>query len=237
MHLIIDGDIVAFRAASSAYEKRPDGTKFDLPEGIARARTEETMNQLMSQLHATSHSVWISGDNNFRFKLYPEYKANRKDQERPRWLEDCKEHLITGWGAEVTDGFEADDAMAMEATAKPGSILVSIDKDLRQIPGIHFNWVKQERVDIDELQALYNFYWHVLVGDSADNIKGCAGIGPVKATKALAQSDAPQDWFEIVRKHYNNDEAFLLNGQLIWLWRKENDVWRFPYADQDESGE
>jgi DNA polymerase-1 len=219
MHLIIDGDIVAYRAAASAEDKS---------EAIARSRTDETMEQIYAALHGASHSAYISGDNNFRYRIYPEYKANRKDQVRPRWLEDCKEHLVVKWGAEVTDGFEADDAMAIEATETPGSTICSIDKDLRQIPGRHFNWVKQEITDVSESEGIYNFYWHVLVGDSADNIKGCPKIGPVKATKMLSSWEAPQEWFEIVRNAYNDDSLFLLNGQLIWLWRKENDIWRFP---------
>lgn len=228
MRLLIDGDIVAYRAAASAQDKS---------EGIARSRTDETMEQLVTAHQASSVMPYISGDRNFRYTLYPAYKANRT-QERPRWLEDCKEHLVVKWGAEVTDGYEADDAMGMDAASSDEPVtIVSIDKDLKQIPGRHWNWVKQELTEIDELQGLYNFYWHVLVGDSADNIKGCPGIGPVKATKLLAHGDTPEDWFQIVRRLYNNDEAFLLNGQLIWLWRKENDIWRFPYNDNDEEGE
>jgi len=238
MHLIIDGDIVAYRASASAYRKNPDGSKTDLAEGIARSRVDETMETLMQQLHARSHSVYLSGDKNFRHFLYPEYKANRTAP-KPKWLEDCKEHLVTQWGGDVVNGYEADDAMCMEATERGAGncIITSIDKDLRQIEGTHFDWVKQERVDISELDAAYNFYYHVLVGDAADNIKGCPKIGPVKATNALKAGSGPEDWFEIVRRLYNNDKAYLLNGQLIWLWRTEGDIWRFPFGDQDEEGE
>ena len=223
MRLLIDGDIVAYRAAASAQDKS---------EGIARSRTDETMEQLVNAHHATSVMPYISGDRNFRYVIYPAYKANRT-QERPRWLEDCKEHLVVKWGAEVTDGYEADDALAMDATASEEPVMIcSIDKDLKQIPGSHWNWVKQELTVIEPNEGLYNFYWHCLVGDSADNIKGCTKVGPVKATAKLRMGSTPEEWFEITRRAYNNDEAFLLNGQLIWLWRHEGDIWKFPaYSD------
>jgi DNA polymerase-1 len=218
MKLLIDGDIVAYRAAASAEDKS---------EAIARSRTDETMEQLVQAHHASSIMAYLSGDGNFRYRLYPEYKANRT-QERPRWLEDCKEHLIVKWGADVTCGYEADDALAIDATAQQDVIICSIDKDLKQIPGTHWNWVKQERTDITPHEGMYNFYWHVLVGDSADNIKGCLGIGPVKATKLLSHGDTEEDYFEIVQRQYNNDAMFQLNAQLIWLLRHETDIWRLP---------
>ena len=127
----------------------------------------------------------------------------------------------------------------MEATERGAGncIITSIDKDLRQIEGSHLDWVKQERIDISAMDAAYNFYYHVLVGDAADNIKGCPKIAPVKATNALKAGSGPEDWFEIVRRLYNNDKAYLLNGQLIWLWRHEGDIWRFPFGNTDEEGE
>lgn len=224
--LLIDADIVAYRAAASAEDKNAS---------IAKSRADETVEQLIETHQAKSIEAFISGDNNFRHRIYPEYKANRKDMVRPKWLEDCKEHLVVKWGAEVTDGYEADDALAMSATSSEEStVICSIDKDLKQIAGTHWNWVKQELTTIDESEGMYNFYWHVLVGDSADNIKGCPKIGPVKATSRLKTGNNPEEWFEITRRVYSNDEAFLLNGQLIWLWRKEGDIWRLPNYNDEE---
>ncbi len=62
---------------------------------------------------ATEFTIWLSdrAENNFRYKIYPEYKANRKDLPRPRHLEALKEYLITKWSARIALGMEADDAL------------------------------------------------------------------------------------------------------------------------------
>jgi 5'-3' exonuclease len=221
-HLLIDGDIVAFRAAASCEKKNPvTGQQETIePLGIAIARTKETMEQLFQLNRSNEQTTYISGDANFRYNIYPEYKANRKAY-RPKWLEECKEFLITQYGGNVTNGYEADDGIGIEATERgPADITIcSIDKDLKQIPGRHHNWVKNEFTDIGELDGLYNFYWHVLVGDSSDNVKGCPKIGEVKATKHLSNGHTPTDWFQIVRGLYSDDDLFLLNGKLIWVLR------------------
>jgi 5'-3' exonuclease len=82
---------------------------------------------------------------------------------------------------------------------------------------------------------LRTFYEQVLTGDVTDNIKGCPGIGKAKAPRLLDGCETEQDMFEAVQKAFNNDREFLLNGQLIWIWRKENDIWKFPNFSPDSS--
>jgi DNA polymerase-1 len=233
---LIDGDIVAFRAAASCEKKNPVTGQMETmePRGIALARTRETMEQLFETNRSDDQATYISGESNFRFALYPQYKANRPAW-RPKWLEDCKEMLITEYGGIVTLGYEADDGIGIEATRLgPANITIcSIDKDLKQLPGRHHNWVRNEYTDVDDVQGLYNFYWHCLVGDSSDNVKGCPKIGEVRATNLLARGSTPRDWFDLVRNAFANDDAFLLTGKLIWVLREEGKIWEFPYDDDD----
>jgi 5'-3' exonuclease len=72
--------------------------------------------------------------------------------------------------------------------------IVSIDKDLDQIPGEHYHpGIRRQQVFIREPkfytitpeQGLYFFYYQLLIGDGSDNIKGAPGIGPKKADKIL----------------------------------------------------
>jgi len=197
------------------------------------------MEQLFLINRSNEHATYLSGGENFRYRIYPEYKANRKAY-RPKWLEECKEFLISEYGADVTVGYEADDGIGIKATELgPANITIcSIDKDLKQIPGKHHNWVKNEYTEVDELQGMYNFYWHCLVGDTSDNIKGCPKIGEVKATKHLAGGKNPRDWFRITRDLFDDDKKFRLAGQLIWVLRHEEDgIWEFPDGFEDKSGE
>jgi 5'-3' exonuclease len=63
---------------------------------------------------------------------------------------------------------------------------VSIDKDLLQVPGMHYNWVRDEKILVTPEVGLRKLYQQVLTGDGTDNIPGIYGIGDVKARKLIA---------------------------------------------------
>ena len=89
-------------------------------------------------------------------------------------------------------GLEADDLLGILATTLPkysDAIVVSLDKDLRTIPGRHLNPSKETspavvRV-ITELEADTAWLMQTLMGDSTDGYTGVPGIGPKKAEKIL----------------------------------------------------
>jgi 5'-3' exonuclease len=59
------------------------------------------------------------------------------------------------------------------------SMIVSPDKDLRQVPGHHFDnhYTKNNYIYVDQDQATLNLYEQVLKGDMTDNIPGISGVG------------------------------------------------------------
>lgn len=241
MLALIDGDIVCFRCAASAEGESEDW--------IAKARAKELMEQILHDTNATSWKVYLTCPDrelNFRRKIYPEYKANRDKQPTPRWLAACKDYLVSDWKAEVTWGYEADDALGVEQTKSLESgfdpeepltlntIICSIDKDLKQIPGRHYNFVRKEFDEVSEIKGWHNFYEQLLIGDPADNIKGCPGIGRKKAPRVLEGCESENDMFEQVRNTYNDDEAMMLNGQLLYIWRELNDRWNLDRFTKQE---
>jgi hypothetical protein len=113
--------------------------------------------------------------------------------------------------------------------------ICSIDKDLKQIPGKHYNWRKDEFDIVSPVDGLRSFYRNLLIGDTADNIFGVDGIGKVKAGRIINDLDNEEDMFRAVQALYNNDARLLMNGQCMWLWRKEDDLWRFPPVTEIES--
>lgn len=191
---------------------------------------------------ADSFTLYLTGQENFRYQLYPEYKANRLDQPRPRHLRYLRDYLLS-LGAVLSDGCEADDLLGIAQTeAEEGStIIVSLDKDLLMIPGEHYSWeiggksstgkawVKEAvRQKVDHVQALRWFYTQVLTGDTADNIKGAAGIGKVKAARILDGLTTNEEMLEAVRGYFSCDEELEMTGGCLWIWRKENDIWKLP---------
>ncbi len=221
MKAVIDADLVAYRCSASC--------KDDDEEEIALFRADGLMQEIISSVGADSYSSYITqSDNNFRKTLTTTYKENRKDQQRPQHLEVTQQFLMRYWKTEMCDGYEADDALGIEATKDPkNTIICSLDKDLLQIPGQHYNWVKKEFKQVTPDEGLLSFFISTLVGDRSDNITGIYGLGPVKASKIL-EPLLPEEYYQACREQYNNDDRYHLNCQLLWIWRTMNGIWEPP---------
>lgn len=217
MTALIDADLVAYRCAATVSEEED--------KEIAFYRIDVLMRQILDAVESEEFIAFLSGKNNFRKKLNPEYKANRKDIIPPVYLQDCRQYLIDEWKAIVSEGCEADDKLGVAQTSE--TILCSLDKDLRMIPGQHYNWVKVDLDTVNSQDALRHFYKQMLIGDKSDNIIGVDKIGPVKAGKLIDPLDDEQDMFDVVWSKYNKDaQRFLMNANCLWIWRKENELWQ-----------
>lgn len=224
MLALIDSDSLLYRVGFSAEEE---------PEGIARARLDETLTVLVEEElnECTDHKFYISGSENFRneiAKTHP-YKGNRENIKRPTHLKALREHIVNKWNASVSCNKEADDDVCIAAYANPKSIIAHIDKDLDQIPGSHYNYVKKQFYNIGKFEGLKKFYLQILTGDKIDNIIGLRGIGPVKAEKILKDCHTELQLYNSVISAYNNNiEKVHENAQLLHLLRSEDDVWTPP---------
>ena len=227
MKALIDADIVAYRVACTLQE--------DDAEDFVYARAEDLVDQILVNTEATEYRLFLTGKDNFRYTIYPEYKAHRP-KEKPFWLEKCRQYLIATFNAEVVDGQEADDAMGINQT--DDTIICSIDKDLLMIPGQHYNFVKDEFITVTPETGMKHFYTQCLTGDRSDNIKGIEKIGPKKAEKLLAGCITEKEMFDAVRNAYSNDEEFIMNARVLWIRRKENEDWkdRFNALVQEQVG-
>jgi 5'-3' exonuclease len=189
-----------------------------------------------------SYEIWLSDsyENNFQKQISPAYKANRT-QPRPVHYEELKDYLYDRWSANLALGMEADDALGIaqyrdngwkDGTVNLNTVICSIDKDLLQIPGRHYNFVREENIEISPVEGQRHFYKQMLIGDVADNIKGVTGIGKVGAGKIIDPLSSETDMFDAVREEYykqgQTDEQLLLNGQLFWIRKEDNQIWTFP---------
>ncbi len=222
---LLDADIICYRTGFASE---------DVDEKLCLARVTELVTDIVYfQLKCDDYKAYITGKGNFRndIAVTAPYKGNRKDMKRPKHYEAIRKHLVD-LGATQVEGMEADDAIAIEATAN-GGFIVSIDKDLDQIPGHHYNFVKHEEYFVTEEQGLLNFYKQILTGDRVDNIVGIKGIGPVKADKLLAECKTEKEMFDVCVKAYNdNGEDGVLrtteNARLLWLLRAPNQHYQAP---------
>lgn len=194
---------------------------------------------------------------NFRNKpgKYQQYKANRKKnnpkQPIPFYFNELRKHIIDEYKAIVADGMEADDAVCMRAYEDDQTIAVSNDKDvLYSFAGEKFDHEKGERFNIFEHQGVFYFFCQMLMGDTADNVKGIHGMGPVKADKnlnAAAISSDEEDLFnsyflatlELYKTAFKEDspqdliDRFNETANLLWLRRSNDDHWSNHFDTED----
>ena len=217
MRALIDGDIVVYRGAASAEKEE---------QWVALARADQMIQDILEDTKATSYSVYLTGTGNFRREIAPSYKANRPD-ERPAHWQAVREFLITHHKAQMCDGYEADDEMGIQQDKVGGTtVICSIDKDLLQIPGKHYNFVKKEFTQVTADQGLKSFYIQTLVGDRSDGITGVVGIGPVKAAKILDPL-LPEEYYSACKAMYDGDvDRYHSNCKLLWIWREPNGTWK-----------
>jgi DNA polymerase-1 len=222
MQALIDQDLLCYRCAASAEND-------DL--GIAIYRIDELLDNILTKTEATSYRAFLTGPNNFRKQIYPEYKANRT-QPKPRHLEDLRVYSLEKLNAELAPAnLEADDALAINQTEE--TIICSLDKDLLQVPGKHFSWEISGKgwnrpdtfTDQTELEGLRLFYKQCIKGDPSDNVKGIVGVGAKGADKLLDNCQTDEQMFKAVRKAYDNDAEFIMNASVLWILRSLDDKW------------
>lgn len=156
---------------------------------------------LLEKLHADAYILCLTHPRQFRKVLLPTYKGNRGV--KPLLVDPIRDALVEQHGGIRRPGLEGDDVMGIYATHPtlvPGDkIIVSIDKDMRQIPGTLYNPGKDTFSVISKEEADYVHFMQTLTGDQTDNYKGIPGIGPVKAAAILDPfNDDAEMWQAIV---------------------------------------
>jgi DNA polymerase-1 len=178
------------------------------------------------------YQTYLTGSTNFRFEIaksYP-YKGNRKATEKPKHLGTARDHMINKYEAVVSVEEEADDLISKAAAAlNYNCVVASIDKDMLQLPCWHFNFGRNEWLQVDPKGGTKFFYHQILTGDRADNIVGLHGIGPKKADKLLQDCHTEEELWEVIVKAYDGDlERIIENARLLWLRRYDNEMWEPP---------
>lgn len=221
---LVDADFLVYRVGFASEDKTPE---------IAKSRLTELLTDVVFfDLGCTEYKAWITGKTNFRYDIAvtQTYKGNRKDMKKPEHYAVLREHLQR-LGAKVTEGEEADDAVAIENT-RGNYWMVHVDKDLDQLPGWHYNPIKEEKYYVTPEEGMRNFYTQVLTGDRTDHIKGLWKVGPVKAKKILEDCVSEVELYQACVKAYEEKgetlERVIENAKLLWLRRVEGEIWEPP---------
>jgi len=209
------------------------------PLSNALGNVKTVMNAITGYLGSDDIQVFLSEGECFRHHLatIKPYKGNRDLAAKPRYYDDIRQYLIKTWGAHVCSSIEADDALAMRQTKD--TCIVSIDKDLLQVPGKHYNWViggNDGKCYVSPEVGLRKLYQQVLTGDSTDNIPGIRGVGPVTARKLLADVPATKKdlsaactaaWDKYLSSDAGEGDGFYK------LEEEEGRYWYYPHWHHD----
>lgn len=202
----IDADFMSYHVAAETADElqgvRPRRSMEDMQNAAREIATYQ-----MRMAGATSYVCHItpSGSNKGNRPaqaVQQEYQATRADKEKPERLDAIRAFIGQELNGAVHLDQEADDGMAQAnygAEDRNLSVIVSRDKDLRMVPGLHFDFDTDTVIDVspdDTYGHIYiddtkssktckgwgtAFLWaQCLMGDTADNIKGLPAIaGPV----------------------------------------------------------
>ena len=224
--LLIDSDFLAYKAAQAC----EIGIDFGEDVIIAQSQFSEVLKVFHNELNKVTKAMmednfilYFSSTKNFRKKIYPDYKGHRMKR-KPLGYKRLVNYCRENHNFKLIEGLEPDYTIGIEATrfADPSNIIVSPDKDMRQIPSTLWNLTD----DVTEITKDDGDRWHLiqsLSGDPTDGYSGCPGIGVKRATELL---DKNENKWEAVCKAYRDrglsDDDALLNARLAKILRNED---------------
>lgn len=198
------------------------------PESHAYHGVKRLLGEIVDETGSANIRVILSektGAGNFRQAIAKQapYKGNRK-QPRPFHYDNIRDYLVRQWDAVIVQTREADDEIAIQAkrleAAGHPHVVASIDKDLDQIPGEHYDYAKKVGYFVGVDDARRYFWIQALAGDPTDNIPGCWKVGP---TKAAAWVD---DWLKV---GLSDQQIF---AAIIELYERSKKLKGCPYPDR-----
>mgnify|MGYP003650551291 CR=1 FL=1 len=270
-HCLIDGDIILYQAgfASQKTQYLVSSKKFDCkkdadeysrnrdypvtqlvtPEPIdyCLSTVKRMIGHIMAGCKAKTCEVVLTGADNFRIEVatMQPYKGNRVSP-KPVHYEAIRQYLINHWYARVVDGEEADDYLSYTGLST-GSTICTIDKDLNNTSGWHYNWNNKRLYYVDDESASLHFYTQMLVGDATDNIPGLFRLTGTRCSKAMKDElfDMHSDkemmdyvysvWDSAIDSELENNLPELTTllteiGQLLHMRTYPNEMWT-PYEE------
>lgn len=229
--LLIDADIPIYEVAARNEKSIP--WPYDEHGSVLWTRTanlemaqvalDEVFDHYLTRLNAQSYIGAVTiGSGNWRKDVYHEYKSNRTGGVKPILVPILREFVAQETYGRHIPPLEGDDVLGILCTkprkkTDPTPIIVSSDKDMRTIPGLHYNPSKDEEFEVTEGQANAFHLVQALAGDRTDGYPGCPGMGMVRAEKLIPAEVSAKEvfavWKDIIVPLYEKaglDEEFAL---------------------------
>ena len=177
-----------------------------------------------------------------------EYKASRKliQETYSNQFADSIEvvkYIKENYATLLFEDLEADDVVSVLQDLE-FTYIVSKDKDLKQVPGYHYDFLSNSIYEIDNKLAIYNLAYQLLAGDSVDNIPGFPNFGEVKTKKFLAEIEKPSQYVNKVFLFYQQQlgvfkgvDLFVENWNLVKMRMDRGDHFKSKYKKMYDTKE
>lgn len=205
MTAIIDADSLIYIIA---YNNKEGGTLETVKESC-----DSFLRDILALTGCNDYYGVFSPKTCFRHTIYRynPYKGTRPSAEE--WLTQWKPVIVDYFtdrhGFFTVNDLEADDVVCALAVLSISCVICSPDKDLRQVPGIFFDYRKKETefistapIKVSEYDADRNFWIQMLMGDTTDAISGVPGLGEKKAAILLDEALDQMQWPSVVLGAY-----------------------------------
>ena len=195
MIVLVDADSLVWSSCYRQKEHPEDDGWNDIEE--AKGKFDEVLmhivNKIEDDYEVDEVIVFNGARGNFRKHITKKYKANRIHRELPPVLNELQSYVKEQYNAIVGYGVETDDMVATywkrltDTFGRNDVIIVSIDKDYKQLPCLIYNYHYKHRCyyNINELEATRFFWTQMIAGDSADNVNYCKGYGEAYCKKVF----------------------------------------------------
>lgn len=168
---LIDADSIIYFSTFTKVNE-PDKTFEDCKKNV-----DDIIFNILNYTKSTHYVLFLTVGRNFRYNIYPQYKANRKYGAKPEHFDKIKEYMITHYKAIFNPELEADDLCCIYHNNIKNSFLASSDKDILNLQGDCFDYKNFKWVNTSKKEAELYFWTSMITGDKIDNIKGIPGKG------------------------------------------------------------
>ena len=224
MKLLIDCDFVVYKCTAAAESEIDFGDDVIVVTSSfkeAYSCVQRELKRIANKFGSFDEMIlFFSDSKNFRKDIQADYKGHR-NRKKPCGYRRVINKLADEYPVIKMPKLEADDSMGIYATKNPGNIIVSPDKDMKQIPGMLYNFDESFTITKAEGDR-----WHLIQSMAGDNTDGYAGVPGIGVKKAVSLfEEKGYSWKTVVDAFKEKDlseEVALINARLARILTTED---------------
>ena len=184
MKLLIDADFIVYKCCAAAESEIDFGDDVIVVTSTfkdAYSCVQRELRRIANKFGSFDEMIlFFSDSKNFRKDIQKDYKGHR-NRKKPCGYRRVINKLTEEYQVIKMPTLEADDSMGIYATKNKGNIIVSPDKDMKQIPGMLYNFDESFTIDKSEGEK-----WHLIQAMAGDNTDGYAGVPGIGVKRAVS---------------------------------------------------